>query len=317
MPDLTVIIPARNEIFLKHTIDDIVSNMQGDTEVIAVLDGYWPDPAIPDHPKVTLIHHSESIGQRAACNEAVRLCQSKYVMKVDAHCAFDQGFDIKMLADMQEDWVMAPLMKNLHAFDWVCENGHRRYQSPSGPCTECGQPTVMDVVWEPKRSPNSTSYCFDPTPHFQYFNEYSKRPEAQKDIVESMSLQGSCFMLSRRMYRKLNICDEEFGSWGSQGIEVAAKAWLSGHKVMVTKKTFYAHLFRTQGSDFGFPYELSGQQVENAKVRARELFFNGKWDKAIHPLSWLVEKFWPVRGWADQDLENLKSAETTAVLYMQ
>jgi len=33
-----------------------------------------------------------------------------------------------------------------------------------------------------------------------------------------------------------NICDEEFGSWGSQGLEVAIKTWLSGGKVMVSHK---------------------------------------------------------------------------------
>jgi hypothetical protein len=60
--DLSIIIPARNEMFLKQTIDNILENIQGNTEVIAVLDGAWADPAIPQHDKVTLIHHPESIG---------------------------------------------------------------------------------------------------------------------------------------------------------------------------------------------------------------------------------------------------------------
>src|SRR3990167_8274361 len=241
MTDLSVLIPARNEMFLKNTIEDILTHAEGDTEIIAVLDGAWADPPLHDHPRVRLVYHPVSIGQRAATNEAARLAQGKYLMKVDAHCAFDQGFDVKLMADMQPDWTMVPTMRNLHAFDWVCPNGHRRYQSPSGPCAECGEETQRDVVWISKPSPQSKSYCFDSTPHFQYFAEFNKRPEGKGDLTETMSLQGSCWMLTKDKYFELGVCDESFGSWGSHGIEVAVKTWLSGGSVIVNHKTFYAH----------------------------------------------------------------------------
>ncbi|GAG18954.1 unnamed protein product, partial [marine sediment metagenome] len=87
--DLSILIPARNEEFLANTVGDILDNIQGDTEVIVVCDGNWPDPPVPDDPRVTLVYHSESIGQRAATNEAARLSKAKFLMKCDAHCAFD------------------------------------------------------------------------------------------------------------------------------------------------------------------------------------------------------------------------------------
>lgn len=314
MTDLSILIPARNEMFLKKTVDDILSNIEGNTEIIVVLDGKWSDPAIPQNERVTVIYNNQSIGQRAATNQACKLSKAKYVMKADAHCAFDKGFDVKMIEAMHDDWTMVPNMRNLHAFDWVCADGHRRYQGPSGICEArlpdgqvCKKETTRDVVWIAKKSPNSVSYCFDSSPHFQYFGEYSKRPEGQGDITETMSLQGSCWMLTREKYWELNICDEEFGSWGSQGIEVAVKTWLSGGRVMVNKKTWYAHMFRTQGGDFGFPYPISGRATEKAKLYAKDLFFNDKWDKQVKPLSWLVEKFWPVKGWSEEDLKKLKS----------
>lgn len=298
MYDLSILIPARNEEFLGKTVDDLLQNIEGNTEIIVVLDGYTtPIPVITPDPRITLIRHGESVGQRAAQNEAARLARGKYVMKVDAHCAFDKGFDVKMLADMKDDWTMVPLMKNLHAFDWVCPDGHRRYQSPSGPCTECGKETTKDVVWIAKPSPKSTSYCFDSEPHFQYFGDFSKRPEGQGDITPTMSLQGSCFMCTKEKYWELELCDESFGSWGSQGIEVAVKTWLSGGQVMCNKKTWYAHMFRTQGGDFGFPYPQSGRQIDHAKKTARDLFLNNKWPKQKYPISWLIKKFWPVPGW--------------------
>lgn len=314
--DLSILIPARNEMWLARTVQDIVTNMEGDTEVIVIADGAWPNPPIMDHPRVHLIYHPVSIGQRAATNEAARISQAKYLIKTDAHCAFDKGFDVKLMADMQDDWTMVPIMRNLHCFDWVCRNcGDRRYQGPTPTaCPKCENTKdfYRDVRWIAKTNPQSTSYCFDSEPHFQYFQDFKKRPEYKNNIplTETMSLQGSFFMCTRKKYHELNLCDEAFGSWGSQGIEVAVKTWLSGGRVVCNHKTWYAHMFRTQGGDFGFPYELSGRQVSRAKQLARDLFFNNKWGKQQRrPLSWLLDKFWPVLGWTEEQLEALRKGE--------
>lgn len=293
--DLSIIIPARNEEFLSKTIEDILEHIEGNTEVIAILDGYWPEPSIKDHPKVVLLHYSESIGQRAATNQGVQLSRAKYIMKVDAHCAFDQGFDVKMMKNMQDDWIMVPIMKNLHAFDWVCPNGHRRYQGKSGVCEKCGEPTEKDVVWIAKKSPNSTAYRFDNTLHFQYWGDYKKKQKG--NLVETMSLQGSCWMVTRDKYWEYNLSDEAHGSWGQQGSECSLKFQTTGNKVVVNKHTWYAHMFRTQGGDFGFPYPNPG--VKKAREYSRDLWFNNKFDKQIYPLSWVVKKYSPIPGWSD------------------
>lgn len=308
---LSLLIPARNELFLRRTVEDALSHIEGDTEIIAVLDGEWADPPLPQHERLTVLYNPVPLGQRAACNQAARLAQGKYVAKFDAHCAFDQGFDLKLLrafAEAGDDATIVPVMYNLHAFDWVCPDGHRRYQSPSGPCQQCGKPTERDVVWRRRRSRKSVSYRFDAEPHFQYFPEYTERPGWGGDLTETMSLQGSGFALTRERYFSLGVCDESWGSWGSQGIEVACKTWLSGGRVLVSHRTWYAHLFRTQGGDFGFPYE-HGNSVKDHKKKARDLFFGNQWPKQVRPLSWLVEKFWPVPGWTEADLRALKERE--------
>lgn len=291
MYELSMIIPARNEMFLGNTIADILAHIEGDTEIIAVLDGSLPTYPIPDNPRLTLIQHFKSVGQRAASNEAARISNAKYLMKVDAHCAFDQGFDVKMMQMMTDDMVMVPIMRNLHAFDWVCKNSHRRYQSPSGPCQECGEPTIMDIVWIPKTNPQSTCYRFDKNMHFQYWNDKGKTLSG--DLTETLSIQGSAFMVSREKYFDLDLCSEEFNSWGQQGVEVACKTWLSGGKVMVNRTTWYAHMFRTQGGDFGFPYENDQSKIDENRSLSKELFMNNKWPKTIHPFEWLIEKFSP------------------------
>ncbi len=79
------------------------------------------DPVIQDHPRVKIVHTTTPIGQRAATNLGVAMSRAKYVMKLDAHCSVDDGFDVKMMGDMQHDWTMIPHMHRLHVFDWRCQ----------------------------------------------------------------------------------------------------------------------------------------------------------------------------------------------------
>lgn len=308
---LSILIPSRHEEFLAKTIQDILENTSDQTEIIAVLDGEWSNPPVAQHPRVNVIYLPESIGQRAATNLACRLSKAKYVAKVDAHTAYDKDWDLKMFEAYEktgDNTTMVSTMRNLHTFDWVCKCGFTHYQDKGKICPQCGNEMKKKMIWQPRPGTRNWSYCFDSEPHFQYFREYGKRPEviAQGDLTETMSLQGSCFMLTREKYWELDICDEALGSWGSQGIEVAVKTWLSGGKVIVNHKTWYAHMFRTKAQNgFGFPYPLSGRQVDNAKSKVRDLFFNNKWDKAIYPLSWLLKKFSPVPGWTKEDLDKL------------
>src|SRR3990167_6071078 len=292
--DLTVIIPARNEEFLDRTIQDVLTNIKSNTEVIAILDGYLPNPPLKPDPRITIIYNPVSVGQRAAANQAAKLAKGKYLMKIDAHVAFDDGFDVKMLEAFKEtgdNVTMMPIMRNLHAFDWVCPDGHRRYQSPSGACETCGKPTKKDIVWIAKKSPATHSFRFDKTMHFQYWGEWSKTQTG--DLRETMSIQGSCFMLTKEKWFELDICSEEFNSWGQQGVEVACKTWLSGGRVLVNMKTWYAHMFRTKSGDFGFPYSNPQDKVNENRERSRELFQRDKWPLATRKFQWMLDKFNP------------------------
>jgi hypothetical protein len=299
MADLSVIIPAINEIFLARTIQSVLDNIEGDTEVIAVCDGYWPDPPIVDNPRVTMIHYTNPVGQRRATNDAARLSRSRFIMKADAHCAFDKGFDVKLMANCDYDWTVVPRMFNLHAFDWVCDKcGWRQYQGPQP--VKCGQcestKLVMDVLWKPRWNRRSDFARFDKEMHFQYWGSYAKRPEAQGDIVDLMCHVGACWFMHRERYWQLGGCDEAHGSWGQMGVEVSCKSWLSGGRQVVNKKTWFSHMFRTQPG-WTFPYPMSGRDVDVARKHSKRLWKEGSWSLAVHPLQWLVDKFAPVPDW--------------------
>lgn len=316
---LSILIPARNEEWLALTVQNILEKKTDDTEVLIGLDGELSNPPIPDHEDVRILYVSKSIGQRKITKQCARLSNAKYIAKCDAHCTFENGFDTKMLEAFKksgDDVVMTPVMKNLWMFDWKCfDCGYKKYQGPKPEkCPNCGGVNIKKkIVAIAKKSPQSVSFCFDSQPHFQYFKEYAKRPEYKKDLEEtgctkSMSLQGSFWMMTREKYFDLDVDDEIFGSWGSQGLIVSCKFWLSDGQVLVNHNTWYSHLFRTQ-KDFGFPYPQSGRQVQNAKKVARDLFFNNKWEKQVHPLSWVLDKFKPINGWTDKEIEEQKERE--------
>lgn len=305
--DLSVLIPARNEVFLARTIESILENAEADTEVIAVLDGYWPDPPIKDNAKVTFIHHTNPVGQRAAVNEAARLSQAKYVMKLDGHSAVDKGFDVKLMADCEKDWTVIPRMYNLHVFDWECvECGDRYYQADPVPaCKKChGTRFKETMVWKPRLHKKTDFARFDKTLHFQYWRHYHKRPEAEGKIADVMSSVGACFFMHRDRFFELDGLDEKHGFWGQFGTEMSCKSWLSGGRQVVNKKTWFSHFFRV--GKLRFPYAISGEAQERAKEYSRWLWFGNRWEKAKLPLKWLVDKFSPVKGWEDYDWASVQ-----------
>lgn len=324
--DLSVIIPARNEMFLARTVQDVLKNSRARTEVIVVLDGAWADPPIPHDLRVSIIYVPTSIGQRAATNLAARVSTATYVMKLDAHCSVDEGFDEKLIAADLElgrpDITQIPAQYNLHAFNWKCgQCGFEIYQGPTPKlCSQCHQKDgtfTREIIWERRhRTPKANGvegkgsfvrtefWRFDHTLHFQYDGPYGKRPEAEGELVDVMSSIGAGWFMRRARFFELDGFDEAHGSWGQYGTELACKSWLSGGRHIVNKRTWYAHLFRTQGGDFGFPYHLSGAAVSTARKRSQDLWYNNAWPKQIYPLSWLLEKFGPITGWHTPDKGN-------------
>lgn len=319
MKDLSVLIAARNEMFLAKTVEDIIDGIGGNTEIIVVCDGNMPEPSITDdYGRVHIIYHSQSIGQRAAINEAARLSQAKYIMKLDAHCALDEDFDIKLMADMQPDWTIVPRMYNLHAFDWKCMDcGHRVYQGPKPKkCENCeGRQIEMVVVWQPRLKYCTDYMWFNKDMKFSYYDwktlrNYGHDRSAMKrkyhpkyrdwakaDITPQMAALGACWFMERERFWKLGGLDENHGGWGQMGVEIACKTWLSGGAQMVNKKTWFAHMFRTNDKGFSFPYPIKGKDIAVARKYSQDLWKGNKWKGAKRSLDWLLQKFYPVPGW--------------------
>lgn len=281
-------------MFLKRTIDDVLLHTEADTEIIAICDGEWPNPPIPDHPRVTLVYHAKARGQRQAVNLAARMSKAKYIMKLDAHCSVEQGFDRKLIEAYKEGQTVIPRMYNLHAFDWVCECGHREYQDKDP--IHCGKKMQMEMIWRPRWHKRTDFARFDKDLRFQYWYRYDNMDK------EVLCFVGAAFFMSRQRYWELDGLDEKHGSWGQMGVEISLKTWLSGGQQVVNKDTWFAHLFRTT-QWFTFPYQNQTKDQERAQEYSKELWNLNrptelpKWNKAIHPLQWVVDKFAPVPEW--------------------
>lgn len=310
LDSLSILIPARNEMFLVKTVEDVLAKKQGKTDVIVVLDGAWSDPGLNQHKDVTVVRTPRPIGQRAATNLAARLSSADFVMKLDAHCSMDEGFDVKLMASAKE---LGPLVTqvpsqwNLHAFDWRCRNCD--FLKDQGPTPKCGcdKPDVYrDMVWARRRL--SEAWRFDSHLKFGYFGGLKDRADAKDGkgpYLETMSCLGACWFLGHERYWELGGMDENHGSWGQMGTELACKSWLSGGKLVTNRTTWFAHMFRTQGGDFGFPYPLSADDVNTAREYSQDTWRNNKWSGQVHSLKWLVEKFWPIPGWTQEELDAL------------
>lgn len=321
---LSIVIPAREEVcyeidLLNETIANVLANTTDACQIVAVLDGYWPPTPIPIHPRLTVIHHNKSIGQRAATNEGARMATGEWICKLDAHCSVGPEFDVKLIEGAEPHWTIVGGQFNLLVFEWKCKKCAWTKDQSLKPakCEKCGSRYLKQVkIWKPRdgeegrRRAYTHSWRFDSTLTFQYWGEFAAdedyckrhkiqhRPETRQPIHDTMCLLGACWAIRRERYFDLNICDESMGSWGNQGVEVACKTWLSGGELKVNQNTWFAHFFRVGG--LGFPYPDGGRK-ERAVARSKALFLENKWEKQIHPLYWLINKFSPVPDWSDDN----------------
>ncbi len=198
---------------------------------------------------------------RTAINEGVAQSKGEWIMKCDAHCVFGQGYDRILLEDIENNWIVIP----------------RRYKFDT-------------KKWEVMDEP--------PIDYMKLFVSSEKiggvewkRPEREDILIdETMVFQGSCWLMSRKHWDWLGGLQlEGYGTFTQEPIELALKTWLGGGKVMVNKKTWYAHKHRKFGrTTAGL---TSSQEVKDGNAYSKDFWVNNRWDKRIHDLDWLPKRF--------------------------
>lgn len=286
---VSVIIPSRNERFMPQTVADIYKKATGEIEVLVMLDGYWPDPILPDYPNLTLLHVSRAMGMRNAINSCAAIATGDYLMKADGHCMFAEGFDEVLKADMEDDWVVIPRRHRLDAEKWDLEPTEKPpidYHYLSCPMTNKNGYSMHGAIW-----PEYTRTHYDTL------------------IDDTMSFQGSFWFMTKKWFHTFlgGMSEVGYGSFSQEPQEIGNKTWLGGGRVVVNKKTWYAHLHK--GSKYGRGYAMGSHEVERGHQYSAHFWMGNKWDKRIHDFEWLVEKFSPVPTWPENWKELVPPCE--------
>ena len=297
MIDVSVIIPDRNgQPYLQKTIDDILQKAESNIEVIVVCDGTWPYPFLKDDPRVTILHHGtvhNNYGMRESISKGVAISQGKYIMKTDEHTMFDQGFDKKLIEDCDVNWVVIPRRKRLDPENWEL--------------IEDGRPPIDYMYIEyPYLKP------FDKTQGL-HGAEWKTRHYERLDtlIDDTPSMQGSCYFMSRvhwdRVIKELD--SEKYGTFTQEAQEIGFKTWFTAGRVVVNKKTWYAHFHKgKKGKGYGFSNEQYKRHMEGTE-RGRQFCINYWLNTKDYPLDWnwfVDQKFPDMPGWEGNWKERLE-----------
>jgi len=295
---VSIMIPSRGEKFLQKTVEGILANATGKFEVIVGLDGYYPD-FIKESSNVKICHQNNSIGMRNLITKMIGVAQGEFIMKLDAHCILDKGFDEVLSSDCEDNWICIPRQYSLHSDTWSRDINKRFVDywylcvPNTAPEEELGTHNrgLVGKRWFGRQGP---------------------------DIDDLMSFQGSLWFATRKHVDSIGVTDPSCAhNFAYEGVELGMKTWLSGGRVVVNKKTWYAHLFK--GRKHGRGYVLSKDSIVSAAKFCIDMTMNNKWPNSIHDIKWFIDKFSPVPSWENFDWDrkwgsNVQSKEQIEAL---
>ena len=244
-----------------------------------MLDGYWPEPPLEDRKNLVIVHHGAKQGMRASINHAAAIARGRYLMKCDAHCAFDEGFDEKLRAVCEDRMVVIPRRYSLDAENW---------------CIKKEKPAIdAHYLCYPYLKPEELGL---------HGNIWLERGKERRDVLvdDEMSSQGSCWFMRSRHFRRLGgLSENGYGTFVQEFQEIGLKTWLDDGRVVVNKKTWYAHLHK--GRKYGRGYFIDKREMIDGTHYSMHYWMNDQWEKRKHDILWLVKKFWPVPGWPTKE----------------
>ena len=219
---LSVVIPSYKDPWLINTINSLLKHSElGDQlEVIAVLDGYWPEFELVQDPRVRYIHLGKNVGMKEAINTGVRIARGEFIMRTDEHCDFGQGYDRILTEACEPNWIVTARRYFLDPDKWeIMDIPYIDYEK-----------LVTQTIGDAKK------YTGFP---------WKERKEERKDIMidETMAMQGSMWVMARVWWDKVigELVSGSYGTHYQDQHEMIFKTWRAGGKIMVNKNTWFAH----------------------------------------------------------------------------
>lgn len=274
MAKVSVIIPSRNEKYLDRTVDDVFAKAAGEIEVLVMLDGPMDYPMPTERRGLSIYRKAQWEGLRPALNDLAEQATGKWLMKIDGHEMVSEGFDKALQENMDDCDLMVSQYRALDAHKWEI--------------TDQGPEDIYYFSWPPT---NTYFFMFLTVPWIT-----RSRLLAHETISETMGIQGSLYMLSRRhFWETMGGMDyERWGHWSGELTELCFKTWLSGGRVLVNKAVWNAH-WQQEGED---RTQIRPEYSRSADMRRHRnvalYWINNSWPGQTRKMEWLIDRFWPL-----------------------
>lgn len=275
----SIIIPSRGEKAenLNRTLESIFINATGEYEIIVGFNGP-PYVKIP-YKNVKIIYLPENVGIKTMVNLLAATAKGKYIYKSDAHCSFGKGFNQILQEEMQDDWVVTPRFYVLDEKTWEWQDD--RFYDYFYLCCPLTDPKGLRFKagghWPERTSERLTlpkAYPLDETPQFH----------------------GSGWFMTKDRFFELGgfPIDDPYGH-GQEPLWLGLRNWLMGGKVMVNKKTWYAHLHQ-DSNQRGYP-EVKEETETTYRLTAEHFLLDkGHYQ---HSFEWFLDKFELMPSWPE------------------
>ncbi len=218
---LSAIIPAYKDPFVVPTIKSLLENALGEIEVVVVLDGFEPDFEIPNDERVKIVKLGTNRGMRGAINAGVSVAKGEFLLRSDQHCMFAKGYDKVLTETCEPNWIVTATRYFLDPIKWKVMN-------------------IPPVNYEKLVIQGGVKFSGKP---------WRERDEQRKDIAidETMAMQGSMWMMPKSWWEKTigQLQTEGYGQMYQDSHEMIFKTWKNGGKMMLNKKTWFAHKHRS------------------------------------------------------------------------
>ena len=271
MPDVSVLIAARNERYLPRMLAHLLTRLTGDYEILVGLDGD-PGPALPPAKnKILHIFQWPHRGLKPTINDLAQLATGKWLLKLDAHCAVSEGIDEILVRKCEPDWMIVPRFYTLDESTWAPNYAkpHNDYWCVSCPLTD-------------KRG-----YRFAAG---GYWFERTAERAAITPLDESMTHHGSAWFCERRFFlddlRGMQV--EGYGANYMEPADLGFRTWALGGRVCVRKDCWYAHLHQD--------HRARGYEIDWPEVKRSYRWTAEHWMRRPD-FARLVERFMPIPTW--------------------
>jgi hypothetical protein len=284
MAKVSIIVPSCNEIrevvpgltVLQKTVQDIYEKATGDFEVIVGFNGLeYQD--FPNYPNLRTVKLPENVGIKTMINILAIMAKGKYIYKTDAHCSFGTGFDEILQEDMQDNWIVTPRFYVLNGNTWTWQD--ERFYDYFYLCCPFTDPRGF---------------------RFKAGGHWPEKTKEKLDILidETPQIHGSGWFVDRDFFlNKIGgyWTKDPFGH-AQEAPYLCLKTWLGswGGKVMVNKKTWYAHMHQ-DNKEKGYHY--TGDEEKQSYDLYAKYWMSDKWEERRYSIVDFIKHFPDMPTW--------------------